>query len=54
MEKLYSKIETIKNICKKHGVQFSNQPSDILIIIDENGIEHIVDEDFNLFQKTYI
>ena len=42
-------FERLKEICQKHGVQFSNQPSNSFIIIDENGIEHIVDKHFNLF-----
>ncbi|MCI8777526.1 MAG: hypothetical protein HFK00_09110 [Oscillospiraceae bacterium] len=42
-------FERLKEICQKHGVQFSNQPSNSLIIIDENGIEHIVYKHFNLF-----
>ncbi len=42
-------FKSLKEICQKHGIQFSNQPSKSLIIIDENGIEHIVDKHFNLF-----
>ena len=42
-------FKSLKEICQKNGIQFSNQPSNNLIIIDENGIEHIVDKHFNLF-----
>ena len=42
-------FKSLKEICKEHGVQFINQPSKSLIIIDENGTEHIVDKYFNLF-----
>ncbi len=41
--KLGDSFERLKEICQEHGVQFSNKPSNNLIIIDENGTEHIVD-----------
>ncbi len=45
-------FKSLKEICQEHGVQFSNQPSNNLIIIDENGIEHIVGGNFNLFNDN--
>lgn len=42
-------FERFKKLCKKNGVVLSGLPSDKLIIVDENNMEYIVDEHFNLF-----
>lgn len=44
-------FERFKKACEKNGIKLNNKPTDKLIIIDENGVEHTVDESFNLFNN---
>ena len=49
--KLGNSLERFKKVCEKNGIILDGHPTNELTIIDENGIEHIVGKDFNLFDN---